>query len=323
MSLTAGALLPRFLEPDCARCSEPLPEPGQQCPGCGAVPGHTRAEVEERLAVPGTIAKIEAADLRRAAWQLVGQTRGLLRAADMAEHVAELERRRDEIAGLLPAARAAVATCSKKLKAAQRAEREAQDAVKDSLANYNACADAWEAAVRTRASATVRTDALLRKNAAGPVLEADQAALDAAVRDREAAERELGKDDGTTGARRIAGDLEDKLAAAEHAVKNPGRPAKSAITLGLDLSRQAVMLALGLSRQVPDSDLTEDEEAQVRSLGAAVAGLSGASEMIAGLAVETHEKAKASEYRDQAAYLRPIGPGNLEAVANPALAGRP
>ena len=76
-------------------------------------------------------------------------------------------------------------------------------------------------------------------------------------------------------------------------------------------------------RGATHSDLTEDEEAQVRSLAAGVAGLSGASEMIATLAVGAHEKAKAGEYRDQPLYTRPLGPGNLEAVANPVTAGRP
>jgi hypothetical protein len=308
MTATIEELLPRFLDPDCGRCKEPLPEPGQPCPGCGAVPEHTRAEVEERLAEPGAIAVIEARDLRVAACQLVDQIRGLLRAADMVEHVASLERQRDEIAALLSAARSAEATCDKELQQAQRTEEGARAAVEDSLGNYTAHSDAWDAATKTKPkpSARERTRLLADLNAAGPILEADQAALRAAEQDREAAERKL------AGATQAVSELKDRRDAAKKAVANPGRPAKSGITLTLDLSYQA-----------QETDLTEDEQAQVRSLGAAIASLSGAGEMIASLAVELHEKAKATEYRNQPLYTRPLGPGNLEAVANPATAGRP
>jgi hypothetical protein len=317
MSLTVEELLPRFLDPDCGRCKEPLPEPGQPCPGCGAVPEHTRAEVEERLAEPGAIAVLEARDLRLAAWQLVDQVRGLLRSADMVEHIADLERERDAIAAELAPARAGVKRLSRELKQAQGRDAEAAKAGEDSLAKYNRLADALKAAQKTKADLDTRTEARMRLNAAGPELEADQAVARAAASEREAAER------AHKSAEAEAARLEGKLAAAKHAVANPGRPAKSPITLGLDLSHQAVMIALGLSNQVQDSDLTEDEEAQVRSLAAGVAGLSGASEMIATLAVGAHEKAKAGEYRDQPLYTRPLGPGNLEAVANPVTAGRP
>jgi hypothetical protein len=53
----------------------------------------------------------------------------------------------------------------------------------------------------------------------------------------------------------------------------------------------------------------------------AASGLVG--EDIAARAIELHDRDKQTRYRNQPTYARPLGPGNLEAVANPVTVGAP
>jgi hypothetical protein len=297
-----GELLPRF----CEACGEGLPAPGEQCGTCGTLPQVTRAEAEQRLAQPGAVAAVRAAQLRQEVQRERERLRGLLRQADLTEHVARLEAARGEVAARLPAARELAARAKHESKRAHGREREAARRAEDSRVNFKRCADAEEAARRTGAGAAIRTEALMRMNAAAPVLEADQAAHRGATSERERAEQAL------TAARAHASALEEELAAAQRAVDEPGRAPKSVVTLALDLVHQAQL-----------EDLTEAERAWVRAYGAAVAALSGAGEDIAARAVELHKGAQEEAARSRPMLTTPAGPGQVAAWPNPHHAATP
>jgi hypothetical protein len=297
-----GALLGKF----CEACGEALPAPGEQCAACGALPQITRAEATERLAQPGAAAAVQAAQLRQEAQQEWERLRGLLRQADMLEHTAGLEAKHDEVASRLPAARKEAHRAEREARRAHGREREAAGRAEDSRVNFTRCADAEEAARRTGASAAVRTDALMRVNAAAPVLEADQATHRAATTERERADQAL-----TTACARVSA-LEDELAAAQQAVDNPGRAPKSVVTLGLDLVFQAY-----------SDDLTEAEQECVRGYAAGLAAHTGAGEGIAARAVALHEQSAEQAARDRPMLATPIGPGQVAAWPNPHFAATP
>ena len=287
MTATAERLLGELLDTHCTGCGEALPAPGEPCTACGAVPGVTRAEATERLARPGAVAMIDASRLRREAQQGLARVRGLLAEADMTEHAAALECRRDEIATALAAARELAEQRTRDLAEARDREAAAVQAEEDSRARYGRLTDALEAAQRTRADFNTRTEARMRLNAAGPELEADQALLREAVTARDTAHQAL------AAAQAALRGVEAELAAAQAAVYTPGWAPKSVVTLGLDLVHQA---------QLPD--LTEDEQTVVRAYGTALAAMTGAGEDIAARAIELHDKGEGNRV-PQPGYLHP------------------
>ena len=305
--ITAEQVLNEELAAFCGSCGQELPEPGQPCAGCNWLPPIVRAEAAERLARPGAVAAFEAARLRREAEREIDRVRGLLREADMIVYQDGLEQERDAKAAELPPARAVVKRRKAELAKARDAVKGAEAAVEDSLSNYNQHADAWAAADKGKKSAAVRTLALAALNAAGPVLEADQAALRGAVAEQEAAGQAV------DAAQRVVDRLESELAGRREAAGNPGRAPKSAITLTLDLAHQA-----------QSDNLTEPEQDWLRNLGAALAAYTGAADLIAGLAIKRDAEEKAASFREQPMYAQPgAGDGHLTAIANPALSRVP
>lgn len=308
MTLTAtaerllGELLPSF----CASCGEVLPAPGEVCASCGTCPPITRAEAAARLEQPGVATMLEARRLRGEAREAQDHVSALLLQADMLEHIDQLEQARDAAAAPIAGVRAEVARLARDLKRDQGREREAAGRVEDARGNFTAAANAEEAARRTHAPAGVRTDALVKMNAAASVLEGDQGALQGAAAVRVQAENDL------AAARARLASLEAGLQAAQHALDNPGRPGRSPVTLTMDLARQILA-----------GDLDPAEQAFVRSLGEALAGFSGASEDIASRAVANAERERADRYRRQPAYARPRGDGQVDVIANPITGGRP
>jgi hypothetical protein len=188
----------------------------------------------------------------------------------------------------------------------QGREREAAQREADARANFGAAANTEEAARRTGADAATRTEALVKMNAAASVLQGDQGALQGAAAVRQQAA------DALTAARARLAALEAELVAAQHAVDNPGRPPRSAVTLTMDLPRQVL-----------SGDLTEAEQAVVRSLGEALASYSGAAADIAERAADAARREQEDRERKRAVFLQPLGGGTWGAAANPATAGRP
>lgn len=306
VTATAEQLLDSLLDSFCAECGEALPEPGLPCGSCGAVPPVTRQEAAARLEVPGAIVMLEAARLRGEARQAQDQVSALLAQADMIEHADRLAQARDQAADRIPPVRAEVARLGRELKKAQGREREAEQCTEDARGNFMAAAKAEEAARRCGADAAARTDALVKMNAAASVLQADQGALQGASAVRRQAE------DALAAARTQLAGLEDGLEAAQRATDNPGLLLRSVLTLTMDLPRQVLA-----------GDLTEAEQAIVRSLGEALAGYAGAAADIAARAVQLAEEERTGRFRRQPFYARPASGGNVEIIANPATGGRP
>ena len=193
----------------------------------------------------------------------------------------------------------------RELRKARDREREAAGREQDAAANFRDAANKEEAARRCGAGAAARTDAIVRMNAAGAVLEADRAALQGATAVREDAERQL------AAARGRVARLEAALNDAQGALDTPGRPPRSAVTLVADLARQVMA-----------GDLTEAERFVIRCLGQALAEYTGAAQDIAARAVEIAERER-EDARKKAVFLRPLGNGMVGAMANPAIAGKP
>lgn len=300
MTPTAEELLDSLLQRFCTECGEDLPGAGQPCPACGALPQVTREEAAERLARPGAVAMVAATRLRAEVRRRQEQNSQDLRRADLLEHTARLEAACDEAAGKLPPLRAEAARHAGELETAQAREREAMAAEADSRANYTKAAKAEERARRTKKDAATRTEALMRLNAAAPVLEADQAALRAATAERERVEAAL-----AAACQRVE-QAQAQLRAAGEAVAGPGRAPKSMLTLAMDLTRQAL-----------SGDLLPVEQSLVRGLGLALANVTGARETIAAKAVEQAGAEKEERVRNMPAFLRQLPDGSYATEPNP------
>ena len=297
---TATQLLDRLLPRFCGTCGLELPEPGTTCAGCGTLPQVTREEAAERLALPGAITALAAAECRERARRRQDEASADLLEADRVEHMARLQDACDKASGAVLPATAEAVRLAGDLETAQAAEREAIARAEDARANYRAAADADEAARRTRAPASERTETGMRLASAAKVLAGDQAAEAAAVAAREQAERALKAACDRVGA------AEDELARAKAGLDDPGRIPRSIVTITMDLARQA-----------QDPSLTDAEKAAVRTHAYALAQMTGAAGDIATHAIERHRQDTEEAAGNRRVITTPLGDGFVAAWPNP------
>jgi hypothetical protein len=230
------------LDGACAACGAALPRPGEPCGTCGNLPPVTRPEATEALAAPGAVLAADAvrehgggdaaaAALRKQALERQKEASDLLTAADRAEHVAMLERKRRAAQDQLGAALAAQEQATAAACAARGTGRVALEFLRDAQENHRLAAPAEETARRCRARAQAQSDALTTLQNAATVLnraQAEDAAATAAVQAAEQAlasaqaeveRREAGRDD------------------AARRVQTPGRIPVSRERMAMDLFR--------------------------------------------------------------------------------------
>ena len=277
--LTLDDALDRLGAKFCGQCAAKLPEPGGQCPACGALPAVTRTELADALSEPGALAQAEADELRASAARHREQMMADLREADRVLHAAALRNARDRAQTALEDAHERQRQADAAVREAGKAEAAASAPMREAYELHRKAEQDEEAARRFAKGPAAEIEALGRLNAAAAVLARYQAPLHEATAARETAQA-------------LADDAVMNVHAAEEArdaavwgCEHPGYVPLSGDTVNIP-AQPLTRFALGL-------DLDDGPLSDVDRMMAALPGWSMA--VIAGLARDAENKARIAE----------------------------
>jgi hypothetical protein len=263
----------------CTECGQELASPGAPCPACPQLDDRRRAVMAR---YQGQIAELRAIDSEENA-------RALAEAAGAAR-------------ALVTPVRAAVRTAEAAVTEAIGAERDAADRLRGAEAHLRKVTRAEAKARRDQAGVEKLTESLMRMRAAADITGEVRAATEQATRARQTAEQARDQHLARLSV------LEDDAAAAERAAANPPPAVPPSVWTCLLGAPLALLM---------QPDLGAEGRVLV---GAQIASLA----KIAGVADELRAEGRGqaeAELTDRGrhpGFLRPTGPGQLAALANPA-----
>jgi hypothetical protein len=185
---------------------------------------------------------------------------------------------------------------------AVRVEREAEDRSRASQANLRRVTRAEEKARRDMASAAVRTEALMRIQAAASVVQGDQAAAEGATAVRKGAEQAL-----SSHLAHLA-QVEDAAEAAEWAAEHAPAVVPPSIWTALLAHPLQLLMA---------PDLDGEARALVAAQVAELAKLSGVADELRAEGHAAGVKEHAERVRSSPLHAVPAGDGKIAAIPNP------
>ena len=291
----------------CNQCGDPLDPPGSQCAGCGALPGTTRPELEDFLtAEPGSVARVEADQLREEAQRMLDQAEVMFRRADAVLHADALSRVCAVTQGKLEAALGERKQAAARAEDAAVAEQALRKPLAEAYQHRQDAAQAEETARRMRHGAQAETDALVRLNATAEVLKRYQDDAHEAAQGARAAEEVLAAAD----ARVEACELDRDQAAADLTRCAPVPLTRETL---FALGRPLLRMAGG--RDVGNAPLARDERAMAGVFGRGIDAMAF-REFAAALDKDEAQEAEAAlmERLMTGPHMTQVGDGMLSAA---------
>ncbi len=268
MTLTMSQALDAQLNRHCCECAAELPVRGAQCGACGALPGVTRAELEESLSEPGQLTVIEARQLIEEGREFQQEARARFAEAQRLQAVAVAEADRAAAQGRLESALGELKHAEGALRKAEQAEADAAGPLHEAYENHRQAIRAEEAARRLRQGPAAETEALARLTAATDVLARYQAPAREATGRREAAETVVASAEAAVAA---GEDARDRAVLAVEQLSDPG----VRLVISPETGNLIAEPMMQMARKVFWKQATENETLLVQAIALALAQLTG------------------------------------------------